>query len=67
MTNYPPIINNQPKSITSEEKNGYSAIQNVLHVKSICSVMEIKNEESRSKSQFGQIIYIVSIFLNNYV
>lgn len=48
-TNHPPTINNQPKSISSAEKNGYSATPNVLHMKSIYSVMEVENEEPRSK------------------
>lgn len=68
MTNHPPTINNnQPKVINSGEKHDYSAVPHVLQVKSIYSVMEIKNQESRIKLQFSQIMHIVSVFLHNYV
>lgn len=49
MTNHPPTINNQPKSISSVEKNGYSATLNVSHINSVYSIMDVKNEEPRSK------------------
>lgn len=49
MTNHPPTINNQPKSIRSAEKNGYNATLQVLHIKSIYFVMEVENEESGGK------------------